>query len=1168
MADKEALLNGPEARKLAGRICKVAHKFRRRYQDELDLVPGDTLTITRSPQGGWWEGQHASGASGWFPANHVEVQPPVSAASSKLSISTLAPTRSAAQLPIAAPAASAPSTQTSAGPTPSPAPASASATPGATPDESERMRGQKARVLAKYERRNQDELDLVIGEDITLVLTPAGGWWLGTMPGRTSAGWFPANYVAAPIAIPPAPTSAPPPLPAGLEASKQSSTVGVRPLKSPSSPDPKPVVLSRNNSMDTGLGTAKPDTSRSNSAGIQPAKPPAIMLPRSGSRDGSIDVDSTFAVGPAIPSKPVSRSNSIDPSAITSKPAGRSNSVDNSLTATVQRPAMRKTSADSALNMFPPAAPMSLQPRAAPRQSSPQLSTLEENVPAPGPASKSAGSSPSMIRAAQPVPGPNSPAPAPRNTAAGSPVPAPRAVPPGSPLPAPRNTQSGSPVPAPRVHNTNSPVPMPRPATLSATSGPAPAARNASPAAALDAVPQCPRPAPVAASKATPGPSVVPPLKITKTLDGVSSTGAFVPRPDATPVSPRTASFTSMMKIRRSELNAQIAVEMRVRAGAENMLRALGQAKDKKARKQREELMVTLSFANAKIQSLRWDLQQLNAKVHECVRKSTLFHTHGILSAPPTPGVDDAGGDDTPLPLIVLGLKETSSLDLKTPISQFIENHYHEQPAHFHAALERIQGLRTAVESHERSDATLRAHFAYFHQLGFMDERFFRDKKNSGILFHWYDSFSGQPTTQRSVALERACVLFNAGAMCIQLAATQDLKTDKGLELAANYLQRGAGVYQYMARKFLHSPSADILPSSLQMLQALCLAQAQECINLRAATSSPGDCAYVAELHRRTHTLLTSETLKDYVPPMWVHMVDVKRVLYNAMGDRLAAMQQLSEVVGSTRNKDPVIWMGVARLIRAEQGLIRAQSLCAQYLTGVPVLLRLCDAQLAAVRAALAKHDQSLIYDKISGLEELDDMLPTTPAAAVEAVAIGTDVERKTEKDLFEMLGPVHFFNASNSLTPTTFRITAGGTGYGMVLGGNAPVCVFEVAADSPADRAGLYRGAAVVSVGGTPCKYAMHEEVVRRIKECGGVLEMAVQGKVVLGEPLEPADFDPAALQRERTTSAVVKALPGRMPSVTGRRPSGPSAPLPEEMSPDPSDMHKNPLYHRAGEE
>jgi hypothetical protein len=53
-------------------------------------------------------------------------------------------------------------------------------------------------------------------------------------------------------------------------------------------------------------------------------------------------------------------------------------------------------------------------------------------------------------------------------------------------------------------------------------------------------------------------------------------------------------------------------------------------------------------------------------QVHECVRKSTLFHTHGAVSLSPPPGGDDSNGlDDTPLPLIVLGLKEMSTLDLK-----------------------------------------------------------------------------------------------------------------------------------------------------------------------------------------------------------------------------------------------------------------------------------------------------------------------------------------------------------------------------------------------------------------------------------------------------------------------------------------------------------------------
>ncbi len=68
-----------------------------------------------------------------------------------------------------------------------------------------------------------------------------------------------------------------------------------------------------------------------------------------------------------------------------------------------------------------------------------------------------------------------------------------------------------------------------------------------------------------------------------------------------------------------------------------------------------------------------------------------------------------------------------------------IEGHYHETAAAHMDALDRVQGLRAAVESHTRSELALSQHLTYFHQLGFMDDRFFVDKKNNDIIFHWYE---------------------------------------------------------------------------------------------------------------------------------------------------------------------------------------------------------------------------------------------------------------------------------------------------------------------------------------------------------------------------------------------------------------------------------------------
>lgn len=46
-----------------------------KYQDELQLNPGEDVVLLQPVEGGWWEGM-CRGRQGWFPSNHVEVLPP------------------------------------------------------------------------------------------------------------------------------------------------------------------------------------------------------------------------------------------------------------------------------------------------------------------------------------------------------------------------------------------------------------------------------------------------------------------------------------------------------------------------------------------------------------------------------------------------------------------------------------------------------------------------------------------------------------------------------------------------------------------------------------------------------------------------------------------------------------------------------------------------------------------------------------------------------------------------------------------------------------------------------------------------------------------------------------------------------------------------------------
>lgn len=57
------------------------------------------------------------------------------------------------------------------------------------------MDGSSRLVRAKYSFKatNNDELSFNKGDTITLTQPIDGGWWEGTLSGKT--GWFPSNYV-------------------------------------------------------------------------------------------------------------------------------------------------------------------------------------------------------------------------------------------------------------------------------------------------------------------------------------------------------------------------------------------------------------------------------------------------------------------------------------------------------------------------------------------------------------------------------------------------------------------------------------------------------------------------------------------------------------------------------------------------------------------------------------------------------------------------------------------------------------------------------------------------------------------------------------------------------------------------------------------------------------
>lgn len=64
------------------------------------------------------------------------------------------------------------------------------------------------------------------------------------------------------------------------------------------------------------------------------------------------------------------------------------------------------------------------------------------------------------------------------------------------------------------------------------------------------------------------------------------------------------------------------------------------------------------------------------------------------------------------------------------------------------------------------------------------------DSEHVRLTFTWYDSFRpSKKTEQASIYYEKACVLFNMGAVLTQMALAADRGSDAGLKEAARRFQ-------------------------------------------------------------------------------------------------------------------------------------------------------------------------------------------------------------------------------------------------------------------------------------------------------------------------------------------------------------------------------------------
>jgi programmed cell death 6-interacting protein len=122
-----------------------------------------------------------------------------------------------------------------------------------------------------------------------------------------------------------------------------------------------------------------------------------------------------------------------------------------------------------------------------------------------------------------------------------------------------------------------------------------------------------------------------------------------------------------------------------------------------------------------------------------------------------------------------------------------------------------------------------------------------------------FDAFTHKPTSQYSLAYEKASIIFNISAVLSCHAAHQNRHEDVGLKTSYHSFQASAGMFTYINENFLHAPSTDLSRETVKTLIAIMLAQAQE-VFLEKQIADGKKVGLLAKLASQAHFLYNQAT--------------------------------------------------------------------------------------------------------------------------------------------------------------------------------------------------------------------------------------------------------------------------------------------------------------------
>ncbi|KAF2452721.1 BRO1-like domain-containing protein [Lineolata rhizophorae] len=372
-------------------------------------------------------------------------------------------------------------------------------------------------------------------------------------------------------------------------------------------------------------------------------------------------------------------------------------------------------------------------------------------------------------------------------------------------------------------------------------------------------------------------------------------------------------------------------------------------------------------------------------------------------------------------PMLSSPLKQTNEIDWIAPLKAYIRQTYGDDPERYAEECATLNRLRQDMRGAGKDSAAGRdLLYRYYGQLELLDLRFPVDENHIKISFTWFDAFTHKPTSQYSLAYEKASVIFNISAVLSCHAANQNRHEETGLKTAYHSFQASAGMFTYINENFLHAPSTDLSRDTIKTLIVIMLAQGQEVFLEKQITDGKkvGLLAKLASqaayLYNQAWEGVQENVNRAIFEKVWLLMVQIKA---NYMASLAQYYQALADNDANSHG------LAICRLQVAEAQCRDGNRIANSFPGSVPSNSNL-SVETGPVLADLTKRHLSNIQDKVAEFMKDNDFiyhqpipseasltgvpkLPAAKAIPVSELYQGQDIQRIIGPDIFQRIVPM-----------------------------------------------------------------------------------------------------------------------------------------------------------------